>query len=80
MRLTKRHRQVLCWIYYGKGNKEIASILKISDLTVKTHVQRLLLKFGVENRTRLVTRALEEGELTLRPVEGVKPDAEKQHG
>lgn len=74
MRLTKRHRQVLCWIYYGKTNKEIAQILKISDLTIKNHVQRLLAKFGVATRVRLVTRALEEGELTLRPVDGAQED------
>jgi DNA-binding NarL/FixJ family response regulator len=45
-----RQSQVLNGICMGKGNKEIASELHISERTVKWHVSKLLLIFGGTNR------------------------------
>lgn len=50
--LTPRERQVLHWVRNGKSNKEIARLLGISPLTVKNHVQRILVKLKVNNRTQ----------------------------
>lgn len=56
--LTSRQREILEWIYRGKSNIEIGMILKISSLTVKNHVQKILRKLDVLNRTQAVGKAL----------------------
>jgi transcriptional regulator EpsA len=57
--LTTREREILKWIYHGKSNFEIGAILEISPLTVKNHVQKILRKLNVQNRTQAVGKALE---------------------
>lgn len=57
--LTAREREVLHWIYLGKGNAEVGAILRISSLTVKNHVQKILRKLNVANRAQAVGKALE---------------------
>jgi transcriptional regulator EpsA len=56
--LTPREREILEWIYRGKSNIEVGMILKISPLTAKNHVQKILRKLGVLNRTQAVGKAL----------------------
>lgn len=56
--LTPRECDVLAWLCAGKSNEEIGRILGLSPLTVKTHVQKILAKMGVENRTSAVSQAL----------------------
>jgi len=56
--LTSREREVLKWIHLGKSNIEIGTILEISPLTVKNHVQKILRKLSVQNRTQAVVKAL----------------------
>ena len=53
-----RELEILKWIYLGKSNFEIGAILKISPLTVKNHVQKILRKLDVLNRTQAVGKAL----------------------
>jgi transcriptional regulator EpsA len=57
--LTVRELDILKWIYLGKSNFEIGAILKISPLTVKNHVQKILRKLNVVNRTQAVGKSLE---------------------
>ncbi len=57
--LTAREQDILKWIYLGKSNFEIGAILKISPLTVKNHVQKILRKLNVVNRTQAIGKALE---------------------
>ncbi len=57
--LTVREQDILKWIYVGKSNFEIGAILKISPLTVKNHVQKILRKLNVVNRTQAIGKALE---------------------
>ena len=57
--LTVREQDILKWIYLGKSNFEIGAILKISPLTVKNHVQKILRKLNVVNRTQAIGTALE---------------------
>lgn len=66
-KVTPREYQVLCWMYYGKTNEEIALLLGISTLTVKNHVQKLLCRLGVPTRMRAVTLALEREIICMRP-------------
>lgn len=57
--LTPREAEVLLWVGHGKTNGEIAVILEMSPLTVKTHVERILGKLGCETRTAAARTALE---------------------
>jgi transcriptional regulator EpsA len=59
--VTERERQVLRWIAAGKSNWEIGRILRISEFTVKNHVQSLLKKLSVKSRTQAVTKAISCG-------------------
>jgi DNA-binding CsgD family transcriptional regulator len=52
--LSAREAEILHWIALGKTNPEIGSILNISAFTVKNHVQRILKKLDVTNRTQAV--------------------------
>jgi DNA-binding NarL/FixJ family response regulator len=59
--LTPREAEVLEQIVSGKSNKEIASELAISEATVKTHINTLLSKLGVSDRTQAATAAIRRG-------------------
>ena len=56
--LTAREQEILRWIHLGKSNIEIGTILGISPLTVKNHVQKILRKLNVQNRAQAVGRGL----------------------
>ncbi len=58
-RITTREEEILRWVSLGKSNFEIGSILAISPLTVKNHVQKILRKLNVVNRAQAVGKALE---------------------
>lgn len=49
--LTSREAEVLSWIARGKGNYEIGVILGAKPQTICKHVQHILSKLNVENRT-----------------------------
>lgn len=51
-RLTPREREVLGLIAEGMTNKEIARNLGIGPGTVKAHVEKLIAKLGVSDRTQ----------------------------
>ena len=59
--LTNREMEVLKLLTKGKSNQEIGSILKITEGTVKFHVNNLLSKLGVSDRTQAVITALKRG-------------------
>jgi RNA polymerase sigma factor (sigma-70 family) len=59
-RLTPREREVLASLADGSTNKEIALRLGISPGTVKTHVERLIGKLGVRDRTQAAILAVEQ--------------------
>jgi DNA-binding NarL/FixJ family response regulator len=59
--LTARELDVLKRIVGGRSNKEIAGDLFISEATVKTHINSILSKLGVSDRTQAATTALQRG-------------------
>lgn len=59
--LTQRETQVLRHLALGLSNKEIAQSLEISIETVKEHVQHLLRKMGVNDRTQAAVWAVRKG-------------------
>jgi DNA-binding NarL/FixJ family response regulator len=59
--LTNRELEVLQLIVRGRSNKEIGIDLSISEATVKTHINTLLSKLGVSDRTQASTAAIQRG-------------------
>jgi DNA-binding NarL/FixJ family response regulator len=57
--LTPRAAEALLWLAQGKTNSDIATILGITESTVKKHVQEVFDKLGVETRGAASLRALE---------------------
>jgi two-component system NarL family response regulator len=71
--LTPREFDVLEQIVRGLSNKDIATELEISEATVKTHINNLLSKLGVTDRTQAATAALQRGIVTLESLRKPKP-------
>jgi two-component system NarL family response regulator len=59
--LTGREIEVLEQIVAGQNNKAIASRLNIGEATVKSHINSILSKLGVSDRTQAATTALQRG-------------------
>jgi DNA-binding NarL/FixJ family response regulator len=57
--LTPRVAEVLLWVAQGKTNGDIATILGISEWTVKKHVIDIFEHLNVETRTAASLRAIE---------------------
>ena len=63
--LTARELDVLKCIVSGKSNRDIGTELSISEATVKTHVNSILGKLAVADRTQAATTALQRGIVQL---------------
>ncbi|MGB6686801.1 MAG: response regulator transcription factor [Terracidiphilus sp.] len=59
--LTPREATVLRLMALGRGNKEIAALLNISEHTAKFHVSSILAKLGANSRTEAVTLGILRG-------------------
>ena len=67
-KLTQRERDVLELIVKGRSNKEIAADLGITEGTVKCHVNVILSRLGVSDRTQAAIAALRRGIVHLQNV------------
>ena len=59
--LTERERGILKLLARGKSNKEIASELVLTEMTVKGYVSDLFAKLGVNDRTQAALMAVRFG-------------------
>jgi DNA-binding NarL/FixJ family response regulator len=62
--LTKREREVLRLLADGMRNIQVAEVLSISPLTVRSHVKKAMDKLEADTRTQAVARALRESLIT----------------
>jgi len=60
-KLTSREKDLLAELAAAKSNQEIASLLHISENTVKYHVHSILKKLGLRDRTEAANFAKEHG-------------------
>jgi len=63
--LSDREREVLVYVARGHTNNQIASDLLMSIHTVKLHIQNILRKLNLPNRTEAAVYAVREGLLDL---------------
>ena len=63
--LNKREKDVFLLLVQNKTTKEIASILNISEKTVRNHVSNAMQKLGCKGRAGAVIELLKLGEITL---------------
>ena len=59
--LTTREREMMALAAHGLSNDDIANRLFLSPLTVKTHVNRAMMKLAVRDRAQLVALAYQTG-------------------
>jgi DNA-binding NarL/FixJ family response regulator len=59
--LTSREREILGLLTIGWSNRRIAEATQLSYLTVRSHMQNLLLKLGVHSQLEAVAFAVEHG-------------------
>lgn len=52
--ISRREQDVVRLLYYGKGNKEIAELLFISEYTVKDHLKTIMSKMGASSRSEVL--------------------------
>jgi RNA polymerase sigma factor (sigma-70 family) len=64
-RVTPREKEVLELVASGKTNQEIAQTLVISKGTVKVHVERIIRKLEVSDRTQAVVQGIALGLIAL---------------
>lgn len=63
--LTKREKQVFELLIKNYNTKEIASIMCISDKTVRNHISNVMLKLAVKGRAQAVVELLKLKELSI---------------
>ena len=55
--LTRREREVAALVSQGLTNRELAERLVIAERTAENHVQHILIKLGLSNRSQLAVWA-----------------------
>jgi DNA-binding NarL/FixJ family response regulator len=63
--LTEREREVLEHLARGKSNKEIGTLLGVSETTIKSHVGSIFRKLDVLSRTEAIAAASRQGLIKL---------------
>jgi two-component system NarL family response regulator len=66
--LTARELEVIRALTSGKSNKEIGTLLDISEATVKVHITHILEKLKVTGRTEAINVAMRRGLVHIDPL------------
>jgi DNA-binding NarL/FixJ family response regulator len=59
--LTRRERQVLQLVADGLANREVGSVLYVTEDTVKSHIRHILVKLGATSRANAVAIGIRAG-------------------
>lgn len=65
MELSEREAEVLRLLTKGKTDQEIANELVLADVTIRTHVNRILNKLGLKNRVQAALYCVRSGMVSL---------------
>jgi len=63
--LTVREKEVFNLLVANKTTKQIASLLYISEKTVRNHISNVIQKLGVKGRAQAVVELIRLKEITL---------------
>ena len=63
--LTKREKQIFELIVLNHSTKEIASILRITDKTVRNHISNVMQKLDVKSRSQAIIELIKMDELKI---------------
>ena len=63
--LTKREKEIFTLLVTGNSTRDIASVLDISEKTVRNHVSNVMQKLGVKGRAQAVVELLKLKEISL---------------
>ena len=63
--LSRREREIMNCLAAGMSNQEIARELVIAERTVRHHVEQIMIKLSVPNRTKAVVVALKNDWITI---------------
>jgi len=66
--------QSICLLTQGKTDQEIARQLVLTDVTIRTHVSRILAKLGLGNRVQAALYAIRSGMVSLDDTENIPLD------
>ncbi len=64
-RLSEREVQILRLLTQGKLDQEIAEELVLTEVTIRTHISRILAKLGLENRVQAALYGLRSGLVSI---------------
>ena len=64
-RLSEREIQILRLMTQGKLDEEIAQELVLTEVTIRTHISRILSKLGLENRVQAALYGLRSGLVSI---------------
>ena len=56
--LTKRERQIVNYLIKGYESKEIASLLNVTDKTIRNHISNIIIKLDVKNRLQAIIKLI----------------------
>lgn len=63
--LTPREKEIFDMLVKGKGTKEIALSLVISEKTVRNHISNVIQKLGVKGRSQAILELIKIGEISI---------------
>lgn len=63
--LTNRELEIFKLLIKNKTTKDIASILRISEKTVRNHISNVIQKLGVKGRSNAIIELIKLGQLSI---------------
>ena len=64
--ITKREKEIFQLLIDNKSTKEISSILKISEKTVRNHISNVMQKLDVINRSNAIIELIKLNEINIK--------------